>query len=110
MAALYVSGALWGNVLSSEHNPEFPCMDTNYRELTWTFSFVKSFSSFNAMLTYEKTTIPTYFSSREKTVTYGAATEDNCVLQKLARKNILSPLNQDGLCYAEYDAVFTKEG
>jgi hypothetical protein len=107
MATLIASGTNFGEVLSSDKDQEFPCMDTNYRELKWQFTVLKQFSNFSALISFEKSTLPNYFSNREKSVTYKGDTEDDCILQTIKRKSVAyagSP------CYAEYEVVFTKEG
>lgn len=110
MAKVYMNGVSLGDVLTSDKQQEYPCMDTNYREMTWTFVTLKQFSDFEAMIAYEKNTIPTYFSDREKDVSYATDIENDCILQTAKRKSILTPgADPDLPCYAEFEYVFTKE-
>lgn len=104
MANLLVSSQNWGGVFNSESNPQFPCMDTNYRELTWTFHVLKQFATFQDLIDFEQDMIPTYFSTRQKTVVYASETEENCYLQSFKRKELITPTD------AVYEIIFTKEG
>ena len=110
MANLIVDSANWGGVERSDPQPSFPCMDSNYREFTWTFEVLKQFADFETMIGFEQDTIPTYFSDREKNVTYAGESENNCLLQSFRRKELLSPGTGNSDTTALYEIVFTKEG
>ena len=108
MANLTVGGATWAEgVFKSDSQSSFPCMDSNYRVLRWSFTFPKEFASFAALLDFEQDTIPGYFSSREYTVIYGGESETSCILQSYKRVNIISP---GPPITAEYEAIFVKVG
>ncbi|NUM33413.1 MAG: hypothetical protein HUU50_02620 [Candidatus Brocadiae bacterium] len=104
MAILLMSGVDCGQVLEFKDSSEFPCIDSNYRERTLSFTTLKYFASYNAMVSFDNTTIPGYFSSRQKTISYSGITVANAVLQRFERK---AKLNNN---YSEYEIVFTKEG
>lgn len=104
MAILQMSGVNCGEVIEYQDDSEFPCMDSNYRERSIRFTVLKEFASYSSMLTFENTTIPSYFSDRTKTVSYGSLTVNNVSLQSFKKKNRLNSL------FFEYEIIFTKEG
>lgn len=108
MATLIIGGSQWAEgVIQSKSESTFPCMDSNYRVLRWTFLFIKEFSTFAALLNFEQNTILGYFSNREYTVNYGGESENNCILQTYKRTKIETP---GPPVLAEYEVVFSQGG
>lgn len=103
MANLFIGGIDCGAVLEYQDESEFPCIDTNYRERTLRFIVLKNFTSYEQMVSFDDTTIPSYFSSRTKSVSYSGIS-GSFVLQSFKKKSRLSPI------YAEYEVILTKEG
>ena len=114
----------WGPVLESDYAPEFPCMDSAYQWLTWKFSILKHFDGFDALVEFETSTIPGYFTNRVYDVSYAKGEDELAAvelmkLQEYKRKEIVSP-GDPGYpkvapatvafqAVAVYDVVFTKE-
>ena len=118
MASLIVGGSNLGEVISSNPNSSFPAMDTNYRELTWTFKFKREYLNFAAFLAYEINDIKSFLNDREQQVTYDGQNIDDMVILSIKRvgqpKVTNGITNLDGTpnnntIIAEYELVATKE-
>lgn len=106
MGKLMVDAVNWGDVAKSDYSQDFPCMNTNYKEFSWAFEIDKEFADFAAMQSFEKTTIKSYFSNREKNVSYNGLVENNSILVSYKRKEIRGVYPT---VIATYEVVFTKE-
>lgn len=104
MANLSMSGVDCGQVLEYSDDATHPCMDTNYAERTLSFTVLKTFATYSAMVFFNNSTIHNYFSNRTKSISYGGVTISNCILQSFKRKTRINSLNY------EYEIIFTKEG
>lgn len=103
MAKLYVDGAPWGDVTDQKPDYNFPCIDTPYSELTWTFNFDKEFTTFEQLIAYAHDTVKSRFADRESNVSYGGKSESDMILVSLKLSEIISPT------FASFEAVFSKE-
>ena len=107
MAELFVDALAWGEVTQSRVDAVFPCIDSSYKELKWSFNFDKLFDSFGEMIAYEQQL--NTFSNREKDVSYASQNEVNMTLQSIRRLDIPMPIANPKVI-GHYEAVFTKEG
>lgn len=110
-ADLTFSGTNFGNVISFDPKPIYPCMDSAYKELTITVETEKTHASINAMLTFETSTIDSLFDSGSRTasLSYKSVSESDMFLQTFERVGNPDEDILTGTVYAKYRLVLTKE-
>lgn len=107
MAQLSIGGTNYGQVIESDYDASYPCMDTKYKELTWTFKIDKEFDNFNAMIDFENNDIEALFNGREHNVSYGGQTVNDMLILSFKRNG--APPGRYPTFVAEYTVVFSKE-
>lgn len=108
MAILYADGSAWGEVVTSKFDDNYPCFDTNYLVRKLSFTIDKTFASFQAFITFEATTIKSYFSDREYNLSYGSNTFTGYVLTSFSRVDKISAAVAS--VTASYIVTFVKDG
>lgn len=113
---LKINGVAFGEIRSSNFEPDFPVMDTDYMNVRLTFNVDKTFDNagggaFIDWLNFNKNDIDTFFNNRTKAVAYESrtvsVTYSNYFLVSIKPGPIF--LATDKKVIAEYTLVFTKE-